>query len=240
MGVGGPALEGVDLEQAAAALAAGLARARGLEPMPEAVAKRALAEAAAHVGAGATRVHAQVATRTLRLGAWTGWATALAAAAALAAVWFRGPRVERIEVAVPAPAVVVEAPSPAEGMAEMMARVQPVALEATEHPLAGRAEGAVVWDGREQRGYLKVEGLAPVDPTKGVYQLWIFDRRRDERYPVDGGVFTVSGDEAVVVPIRAPLEVAEPTLFAVTLEPPGGVVVSDRKRILLAGNVGGP
>jgi hypothetical protein len=81
---------------------------------------------------------------------------------------------------------------------------------------------------------MRIEGLPPASPGRGVYQLWIFDRRRDDRYPVDGGTFAIpeTGGPAVI-PIRAALPVAEPTLFAVTLEPPGGVVVSDRKRILL-------
>jgi len=37
----------------------------------------------------------------------------------------------------------------------------------------------------------------------------------------------------VLVPIEAKLRVQKPTLFAVTVEKPGGVVVSDQKRIAL-------
>ena len=67
------------------------------------------------------------------------------------------------------------------------------------------------------------------------YQLWIFDARRDERYPVDGGVFDAAADTAeVIVPIDAKIEVGTPVLFAVTVEKPGGVAVSNRKRIVLA------
>ena len=48
---------------------------------------------------------------------------------------------------------------------------------------------------------------------------------------MDGGVFDMPpGGEAAEVPIRAKLAVAEPTLFAVTVERPGGVVVSSRER----------
>ena len=82
---------------------------------------------------------------------------------------------------------------------------------------------------------MMLEGLAPVEPSKGVYQLWIFDARRDQRYPVDGGVFTVEKSDAPsLIPFLRPLPVEKPTLFAITLEPPGGVVVSDRQRIMLA------
>ncbi len=81
---------------------------------------------------------------------------------------------------------------------------------------------------------MAIRGLAEVEPTRGVYQLWIFDDARDARFPVDGGMFSVRDARATtIVPIRASLPVRRPTLFAITLEPPGGVVVSDRKRILL-------
>ena len=39
------------------------------------------------------------------------------------------------------------------------------------------------------------------------------------------------------MPITAKLAVHTPTLFAVTLEKPGGVVVSSRKRLVLAAKV---
>ncbi len=81
---------------------------------------------------------------------------------------------------------------------------------------------------------MRIEGLSANDPTVSQYQLWIFDEQRDERYPVDGGVFDipVEGME-VLVPIRAAVQVERATLFAVTVERPGGVVVSDRERIVL-------
>ena len=51
---------------------------------------------------------------------------------------------------------------------------------------------------------------------------------------VDGGVFDVPACGSVVLPIKAKLEVKQPTLFAVTVEKPGGVVVSDRRIAILA------
>ena len=54
----------------------------------------------------------------------------------------------------------------------------------------------------------------------------------------DGGVFDVPpGGGDVVVPIRVKLGVTRPKLFAVTVEPPGGVVVSNRERIPLLAKV---
>ena len=79
---------------------------------------------------------------------------------------------------------------------------------------------------------MRLAGLAVNSPDEFQYQLWIFDEERDERYPVDGGVFDMpAGGGAAEVVVRATLDVAEPTLFAVTVEEPGGVVVSSRDRI---------
>jgi hypothetical protein len=105
---------------------------------------------------------------------------------------------------------------------------------------AGRGvEGDVVWDARTQTGYMRFVGLRRNDPSIEQYQLWIFDGRRDQRYPVDGGVFDVrGGDGEVIVPIRARLPVGTPLAFAVTLERSGGVVVSDRGRVVVIARAG--
>jgi hypothetical protein len=109
-----------------------------------------------------------------------------------------------------------------------------VAWSITEDPAASEASGDLVWDDRRQEGYMRFKNLAPNDPDVYQYQLWIFDATRDERHPVDGGVFDVpAGSDEVIVPIRAKLPVGAPVLFAITVERPGGVVVSDRERIAL-------
>lgn len=101
-----------------------------------------------------------------------------------------------------------------------------------------QARGDVVWDNAGQRGYLLLGGLPPSEPGETQYQLWVFDAARDERYPVDGGVFDVpSGHATVVVPIRAALRISRPAAFAVTLENAGGVVVSDRQRVVALAHV---
>jgi anti-sigma-K factor RskA len=108
---------------------------------------------------------------------------------------------------------------------------------ATGDPAAKGTTGDVVWSNAAQQGYLRFKGLARNDPKQNQYQLWIFDGKQDERYPIDGGVFDVDSAEVdratgdVIVPIHAKLHVADPKMFAVTIEKPGGVVVSDRKHI---------
>lgn len=109
---------------------------------------------------------------------------------------------------------------------------------ATEDPTATAAGGEVVWSSDRQDGFMRISGLAANDPSVEQYQLWIFDRAQDERYPIDGGVFDIpAGAAEAVVPIDAKIAVEEPYLFAVTVERPGGVVVSSRARIALVAEV---
>lgn len=114
-----------------------------------------------------------------------------------------------------------------------------VAWAPSTDPAGTGASGEVLWSPARQRGILRFAGLAPNDPRLAQYQLWIVDGDRDARYPVDGGVFDVSASGEVLVPVTARLPVSRPTLFAVTLEKPGGVVVSTRERLVLAAPVGG-
>jgi anti-sigma-K factor RskA len=111
-----------------------------------------------------------------------------------------------------------------------------VALGATEDPAAAGATGDAVWDPGTQRGYLRVVGLPANDPNVRQYQLWMIDGARDARYPVDGGVFDMPANSSeVIVPIRAALPVRVLKAFAVTIERPGGVVVSAREHVVVLG-----
>ena len=66
------------------------------------------------------------------------------------------------------------------------------------------------------------------------YQLWIVDPERAAQ-PVDGGVFDVqAGTREVIIPINAKLAVNNPAAFAITLEKPGGVVVSAGPLLVVA------
>lgn len=99
--------------------------------------------------------------------------------------------------------------------------------------------GEIVWSDSEQQGYMRFTGLAANDASAEQYQLWIFDREQDDAHPIDGGVFDIpAGAAEVVIPIDAKIQVSEAWMFAVTVEKPGGVVVSDRSRLpLLASTV---
>lgn len=104
----------------------------------------------------------------------------------------------------------------------------------SEDPAALVATGSVVWSNERQEGFLTFQKLAANDPTREQYQLWIIDGQRDPAQPVDGGVFDIEQtDDEVIVRIDAKLQVFDPQAFAVTIEQPGGVVVSDRSRLPL-------
>jgi hypothetical protein len=166
-----------------------------------------------------------------------GWAVAAACLAIAWAAWQRPPQVletERLVLQAPPPE-----PSPA-ARREALLREAPdartVAWTATRDAAAQGASGDVVWSGARQAGFMRIRGLQRNDRARAQYQLWVFDAARDAAHPVDGGVFDVTADE-VVVPIHAAVAVDRPTLFAVTVERPGGVVVSRRERIVLAAAV---
>jgi hypothetical protein len=135
-----------------------------------------------------------------------------------------------------APDTEVVAPSAAEARAALLAS-QPFALRrnwsAAGDPSGRGVTGDVVWDARTQTGYMRFVGLRRNDAAREQYQLWIFDGRRDQRYPVDGGVFDADGSDEIIVPIRANVPVGAPLAFAVTLERAGGVVVSERERVVV-------
>jgi dipeptidyl aminopeptidase/acylaminoacyl peptidase len=102
------------------------------------------------------------------------------------------------------------------------------------------ATGDVIWNAAKQSGVMRFVGLTPNDTGRWQYQLWIFDRTRDQRYPVDGGVFDIpAGATEVLIPITAKVKVNDATMFAVTVEAPGGVVVSSRERLALIAQAGG-
>jgi anti-sigma-K factor RskA len=91
--------------------------------------------------------------------------------------------------------------------------------------------GDIVWSDSKQEGYIHVKGLPKNDPTKEQYQLWIYDENQDPKTPVDGGVFDVSSDGEVIIPVNAKLTVRNPKVLAITVEKPGGVPVSKAGKI---------
>ena len=204
------------------------------QPEPQPVASIGSAEARSDANAARSPIDELAAARVKKSRA-PMIAAYLAAAAAIvlavgAVLWARGQEPKVIDrVVMPA------TPSPSEARAELLASAKDVITlpwTATDDTAAKGTTGDIVWSPSQQKGYMRFVGLAVNDPNVLQYQLWIFDETRDQAFPVDGGVFDVATGE-VIVPIAAKLPVGKPALFAVTVEKPGGVVVSKRERIVV-------
>ncbi|MBA3438793.1 MAG: anti-sigma factor, partial [Pyrinomonadaceae bacterium] len=142
---------------------------------------------------------------------WAGWYAA--AACLLLAIFAWLPRSELPT----APQVSSTRPlTLAEQRARLLAEA-PDLVRATWTPTGelknAPVRGDIVWSSTMQKGYMSFEGLPINNPDESTYQLWMFDRQQDERYPVDGGIFDVKGIAGeIIVPIEAKIAVREPTL----------------------------
>ena len=103
-------------------------------------------------------------------------------------------------------------------------------------PFETPVTGDLVWSNDSQQGFMRFVGMPTNDPSKEQYQLWIIDPERDAE-PIDGGVFDIASTGEVIVPIQAKLKVLKPAAFAITIEQPGGVVVSTQDRLPLLAQV---
>jgi hypothetical protein len=244
-----------DFERAAAAVT--LAAKTDTQPLPQALAQKLAQQAQAHFAQSATTKIADLGTARAQRDAASarpssrsgmlGWFAAAACLVLALFGWLRttpsGEPVVQTVPEVPVPPVVapVLPPTPAEERAVLMAKADSlkITLSATKDPAASGVSGDVVWDPETQKGYFHFVGLASNDPKVHQYQIWIFDAGRDKRYPVDGGVFDVPADtNEIIIPIRAALAVRKPAAFAVTVEKPGGVVVSAKDHVVALGAAG--
>jgi len=172
---------------------------------------------------------------------WAGWGLAAAMAGFTVGMRFLTPPVDTPPEVVVAQEPASQQLSAGQRKAELESTagdLRRVAWTPTDHPLGTNVTGEVVWSDLAQEGYMTFRGLAWNDPTQRQYQLWVFDSGRSAERPVDGGVFDVPASASeVIIPIDAKLRVDEATLFAITLERPGGVVVSSREDLVLLGPV---
>ena len=161
--------------------------------------------------------------RDNRLARWASYVSAVAALAILiVALWLLAKRDDG-----PNPDELAEAIAASKDKLEWSFVAKPDAL------VGAGAGGSIVWSSELQSGVITVHGLAANDPTVEQYQLWIVDRKR-EGPPVDGGVFDVpAGEDELRIPIDAKLLIGDPAAFLITVERPGGVVVSQQDRVAM-------
>ncbi len=96
-------------------------------------------------------------------------------------------------------------------------------------------QGDVVWSNEKQKGFVRFSNLPVNDKTKETYQVWIFDE--NQKQPIDGGIFDANEAGEIIIPIDAKLKVQKPKMFAITVEKPGGVVVSPLEKVMAVAKV---
>jgi hypothetical protein len=161
----------------------------------------------------------------------------LAAAAGVALAAFAWWSPARLPASSSAPGVVAASntlPAPKDAYAQLASSPSSLKLpfgdwsDATVACEKPGVQGEVLWDEARKFGVMKFANLPKLDETKERYQLWIVDSRGMEQR-ISGGVFNGANGEQFVI-IDPGISVDRAAAFAVTIERPDGVWVSDMKR----------
>jgi hypothetical protein len=165
---------------------------------------------------------------------WLGWAAAAAACIALAIniglTRMNGPETVIVQTPEPTPVKL----TPEQELAGFMASQKDMTKAAWtvgNMKDAKSISGDVMWSDKEQKGYLRIQGLPVNDRSKETYQLWIFDKTQDPKTPINGGTFDVNSTGETIFAINTKLRAEGARMFAITMEKPGGVVVSKSNKI---------
>lgn len=247
-----PGVDDGSFERAAAAADLAMSGAR-VEAMPEHLRSKLLASGermAAEFRAGVSgsrTAPARVGTATglgaarqrdsLRFG---GWLAAAAAVVVAAIAWMRP---AGNTATGPGPVTPIATVRPSEARERLMASAADAVVIPVgdwDNPEQPGVTGDVVWSESAQRGYLRLAGLKPNDPTVEQYQLWIVDSRGMGQR-ISGALFDARPDPAtgeVVVEIEPQIATQGAAAFALTIEKPGGVWVSDMTRRVVIGAKG--
>lgn len=169
-----------------------------------------------------------------------GWLVAAAACIALAIVLWQTRNQPKTEYVQNPPQQITPTPTPnlAEQRQQLLASANDVVQRnwSDFDPKKPRnVQGDVVWSSTAQKGFIRFQNLPVNDKSKEAYQLWIFDE--SQKKPIDGGVFNANEAGEIIIPIDAKLEVKKPTMFAVTAEKPGGVVVSELGKVMAVAKI---
>ncbi len=233
------------LERAAAAADLAFARGQAHMPMPASLLARVQAEGERQVaGRASGRAGERAApmripsTRRNPMGA-IGWLAAAAAVVVAAIGWLRPTN----QGGAPNSAPPWADRSPAEVRQQLLASAPDavvIPLGEWDNPEQPGVKGDVVWSEAEQTGYIRLVGLKPNDPAVEQYQLWIVDSRgMDQR--ISGALFDARPDPVtgeVVVRVEPRIATKGAAAFALTIEKPGGVWVSDMTRRVVIGAKG--
>lgn len=178
---------------------------------------------------------------------WLGWAVAALACIVLVVNVYRtnkqtnelaartSAEIERLRQQIPTPTPKTDASQERRQLLAKADIVQSTWGDLDPKKQAFNIQGDVVWSNSEQKGFVRFSNLPVNDKTKEQYQVWIFDGT--QKYPIDGGVFDADAAGEIVIPIDAKIKVLKPTMFAVTAEKPGGVVVSPLEKVMAVAKV---
>lgn len=164
-----------------------------------------------------------------------GWLVAAFACIALAVILWNDYRRPKTEIVQNPPPQITPTPTPAmsEQRQQLMASMPDVAQKNwsdfdPKKPL--NVEGDVVWSNAAQKGFVRFRNLPVNDKAKETYQIWIFDET--QKNPVSGGVFDANENGEIIVPMNAAIKVIRPTMVGITVEKPGGVMVSGLEKVM--------
>lgn len=162
--------------------------------------------------------------------AMLGWMAAAACLTIAAAVWFTRPAPVQPPVT-----------QTASQKLQMFKDATPDLVQADwadwDDPEITGATGTVYWSESQQTGFMEFANLTPNDPTQEQYQLWIIDERGLETR-VSGAIFNSDTAGTTIVEIEPSIAIRNAALFAITIEQPGGVWVSDMKRRVVIASLG--
>ncbi len=191
------------------------------EPLPEALASKVIADGKQMVGRQTERNLFAVKIQRWWQQPWLAWGVALASLVLALSVNLGGDSPRQLD----------DVTAVDQFVATQRDAIK-LAWSGLGDPRFDRVAGYVHWSDRAQLGVMQLRGLPVNDPEQAQYQLWIVDPTRDAN-PVDGGVFNVTDGENLIA-IDAKLAVNGPKAFAITLEQPGGVVVSAGPLLVIA------
>lgn len=207
------------------------------EAIPAALRERILADATTHVRKPEPVADIPYYHNRLPMLAWLGWAFAALLVVALVLTMLLNRRQEapvvNTNTATPTPERKL---TPGDMRQALMMSGKELARATWQaaDAVGMKPSGDVVWNDETQTGYVRLSGLPKNDPGKETYQLWIVAGNQDPKTPVDGGTFDITSDGEVIIAIDAKVKVQNPQAFAITVEQPGGVVVSKKPHVALA------